>query len=293
MIDRSRSLPVLLLVVAACSSWLSEHQRLLEQLPEAEAIGDQSCAACHRDQAKRLKKTVHAEVLGCETCHGPGGRHVTSPPANIAGKDDLSRMTARGKSEMCLDCHEAMVRRWARADHAKAVPCFDCHSNVVHFDPPRGRLPPSRFSTQMAFCQQCHLAGTLGMEQLFHHPVRDGEVECRSCHSVHGQNRPDFVLQDGGVCGRCHLRQAGPKVFRHPALDEGCAVCHRAHGSPLRALLLQRGNNICLQCHFEPGFPVIEGVNHTDFLASGALCFDCHVQVHGSNSDPSLLGRLR
>jgi DmsE family decaheme c-type cytochrome len=271
---------------------LSEHARLLQREPTAQKIGDQTCVSCHPQQGQALSRTVHRDVLGCESCHGPGSLHIGQPPLHIAGPKQLLAMSTLGQSEMCLECRPPLVPAWPGANHS-VLACFQCHSDVVHFAPKKGERPPRAFLRQDAFCDQCHAADTADFRQIFHHPVPEGQMTCAACHNVHAKSPKGIPLLDGSACARCHPREGGAKVFRHVALDDGCQVCHAGHGSPIRALLTQEGNSLCLQCHFQANFPVIEGIDHRAYLARGAACYDCHVEVHGSDSDPSLLGRLR
>lgn len=268
----------------------SEHGKLLHR-EAAEPVGAEMCIACHAEQADALSHTVHAKDVSCESCHGPGSLHVADPPGHIVGPKDLLGMSPRGKAEMCLGCHTKMTFSWAHAQHAK-VACWQCHSDVVHFTPRTAEKPPRAFVRGADFCNQCHVADTADFQQVFHHPVPEGKMTCADCHSVHGDGRA-VALEPSATCARCHARQAGPKVFRHAALDDGCQVCHAAHGSPVAALLTQQGNSLCLQCHFEAKFPVIMGVDHREHLARGRACYDCHTEIHGSDTDPTLLGRLR
>lgn len=285
------------LAAGACraGSRPAEHGRLVEALAGVKAIGPEECAVCHEDVVEAQAKTVHEDAPGCETCHGPGGEH-TEDPARIVGAAALRGLSPRGKAEMCLSCHAGLVGDWNHAEHARGgLTCFECHRDVVHFEVTSAAAvePPKTFRRAAGFCDQCHGADALGFRQPFHHPVPEGQVDCADCHAVHGQSLGSAPREATEACGRCHARQAAPRVFRHAALDEGCNVCHAAHGSPLPALLTQDGNSLCLQCHFDAAFPVIEGVDHDDYLAAGARCYDCHTEVHGSNSDPSLLGRIR
>lgn len=277
----SRAWLAIACLASACGG-ASEHGRLLASLGGATELGAASCLPCHPQQSEALGRTVHAKTPGCERCHGPGSEHMKELPKHILGPDQLGRMSARGRSEMCLRCHRDLARGWSRSAHADALSCARCHPDVVHFEVAGAARPPGEADD---FCDQCHAADTADFDQVFHHPVPEGDMRCADCHSIHGERRRS--------CARCHRPQSRSRVFRHAALDEGCAVCHQAHGAPLRGLLRQRDNHLCLQCHFAPGFPLIEGVDHRRFLAGGALCFDCHVEVHGSDTDPSLLGGLR
>jgi DmsE family decaheme c-type cytochrome len=284
--------------VVACGRWIapSSHARLVRAEAASIAVPDQDCLGCHADQADSLGHGVHRKVLGCQTCHGPGKQHIEEPPGHIVGAQKLRALGPSGQSEMCLDCHGSLLLPWTQGDHAAAsLSCASCHADVVHFKVTEAVKPAADFRKQQGFCQQCHALDTLGFRQIFHHPVPEAAMDCTSCHSVHGRLERTVALGTNGPgeCARCHRRQAETHVFEHPAMRDGCLACHQAHGSPLRALLTEPGNTLCLKCHLEASFPVIEGVDHSTLLARGGACYDCHVDVHGSNTDPSLLGRLR
>lgn len=270
----------------------TEHARVLSTVPlGAKLVGAQECLDCHTTIAESVATTVHAKNQGCETCHGPGDMHVADGPGFIAGKNALAGMSPRGKAEMCLSCHEDHAVGWMGSDHARAgLACAECHNDVVHFKQADTPKPPPELASVTDFCVQCHASDAAMFSHAYRHPVMEGEMGCNDCHATHGETNR---ARPAAGCATCHAEQAGPKVFRHAALDEGCTSCHVAHGGPIPALLQQDGNGLCLQCHMEPGFPMIAGVDHGDALARGDRCNDCHVEVHGSNSDPSLLGRMR
>lgn len=273
----------------------TEHARLIATLPkEAVAVGSTECIDCHSTIGDWFTASFHAKEPGCETCHGPGDLHVSDGPANIVGEKALDTLSPLGRSQMCLACHTERAVDWPRSDHARGgLSCAQCHTDGVHFKQPGAVDPPSTFASATEFCTQCHAASAADFQQPFHHPVPEGEMGCTDCHSPHGEHarRPEIAAAQG--CGSCHAEQAGPKVFRHAALDEGCSVCHLSHGGPRQGLLSQEGNGLCLQCHHEATFPVIAGVDHATFLAQESRCWDCHVELHGSNADPTLLGRVR
>jgi DmsE family decaheme c-type cytochrome len=272
----------------------SEHAKLVKTEAGPTAADDADCAACHADQGDRLAHTVHRKNLGCQHCHGPGQQHMDDPPGHIASAAKLRALSTAGQSDMCLGCHGSMTVHWQGSDHASGgLACVACHTDVVHFQTSGEVKPPLAFRKQQGFCQQCHGIDTLGFAQVFHHPVPEGAMDCTSCHAVHGKLDRTIALEQGDSCGQCHRRQVQNHVFPHAALREGCLTCHQPHGSPLRALLTEPSNTLCLKCHLEAGFPVIEGVDHTTMLAGGSRCYDCHVEVHGSNTDPTFLGRLR
>ena len=273
----------------------TEHARLVAALPaEAQALGWEQCVDCHTTVADWFAASFHAKQPGCETCHGPGDLHVSDGPGNIVGETALESLSPQGKSQMCLACHVERAVDWPRSDHARGgLACAECHTDGLHSRQDGAVEPPTSFGDTSAFCTQCHAASAADFRQPFHHPVAEGAMSCTDCHSPHGEHARRPELAAARACASCHAPQSAAKVFRHEALEEGCAACHVAHGGPLQGLLLQDGNGLCLQCHHVPAFPVIAGVDHRTFLAQESRCWDCHVEIHGSNSDPSLLGRLR
>jgi predicted CXXCH cytochrome family protein len=121
-------------------------------------------------------------------------------------------------------------------------------------------------------------------------------MKCTECHSPHKGS----VLAGGGTallsqdenCLKCHPAQRGPYVFEHEAMQEGCTICHAAHGSVNAKMLTVRDSNLCLKCHFQQvqgGDIYIGGQIHTQRLQLGA-CWTagCHEAVHGSRVNPSL-----
>jgi DmsE family decaheme c-type cytochrome len=145
--------------------------------------------------------------------------------------------------------------------------------------------------SEPALCFTCH--GTVQAEFALpiHHRVPENLMKCTDCHNAHGTmnlaslNKPNYE-----TCVKCHVEKRGPYVYEHPAAKvEGCVSCHNPHGSTNRMLLVRReGRQLCLQCH--NGFHGQAAVPHSrlGFQTSGE-CTRCHVAVHGSNSDPTLL----
>lgn len=276
----------------------AEHARLLAAAapPKTAAVGAENCVDCHSTIGDFVAASVHAKAPGCESCHGPGEAHLSDGPGNILGRDALAGMSATGRSEMCRSCHSERRLDWLGSDHARAdVACESCHADAVHWKPKADAVePPASFPDATGFCSQCHADAAAEFRQPFRHPVAEGEMTCASCHAPHGEDARRLHAGGGDDrCASCHADQAAPKVFRHDALEDGCATCHATHGSAVPGMLKQDGNGLCVSCHLEPGFPVIGGFDHRQALASGARCWDCHTETHGSNSDPGFLGRIR
>src|SRR5918995_5250042 len=76
-------------------------------------VGDDTCLGCHDDRNKGYADTAHGQAAnprspkaqqGCESCHGPGGKHVEDP--SVPGSIRIfGRIPASDASETCLSCH--------------------------------------------------------------------------------------------------------------------------------------------------------------------------------------------
>jgi len=296
----------------------------------ANLAGAETCVGCHAEIGAQFQRNVHARLAefetrgrvrhrgaGCEACHGAGSRHAESGDKELIFS--FKKEEARESNENCLACHaENAGHEWASSDHAlTGMSCTDCHR--IHqsrrpfatTEKPVGAMlamhadaPPPRYSLvkpEPQLCLECHRDKTAQMLFTSHHPVREGKMQCSSCHQVHGsperQLRTDERVND--LCLKCHTAKQGPFVFEHPPVVENCLTCHEPHGTVANNLLRQNEPFLCLQCH-EAHFHVgRSGVTGTVTLPSGGStnpfgekgwrtafgtkCSECHSQVHGTD----------
>jgi predicted CXXCH cytochrome family protein len=181
-----------------------------------------SCQGCHT--VNNLGNAVTDTTAGwrsthderyhdvqCESCHGPGLNHVTTPQrgqmlASILA--DTGRATTNGCSECHAGTHHPFVEEWRKSGHG-------AQSNPTVPSPTNAR----------ADCQGCHNAlGVLaswGVNTNFTEKqsttyTRAG-VTCVVCHDPHGsgfdkQLRFAIDVRDTeqNLCMKCHQRRAVP-----------------------------------------------------------------------------------
>jgi DmsE family decaheme c-type cytochrome len=255
------------------------------------------CADCHDEVAAGMSDQIHMRIepfevggrtVGCEGCHGDGTAHMEE------GDPDLIRtfveMTSED-SDACMRCHNAKgMSEWHASTHSmEGVACFECHS--IHDSKKR----------PLDSCRSCHQETYAQFELPNHHPVREGRMNCVSCHNPHRateyQLNTDMRLND--LCYTCHQAKEGPFIFEHEPVVEDCRLCHVPHGSVTENLLTANEPMLCLQCHefhFHAGLVSPEGaVDVGGFerenphgidsmnVAFTTRCSQCHSQVHGTD----------
>jgi DmsE family decaheme c-type cytochrome len=260
-------------------------------------VGDETCTTCHETEGKGLRSTLHGKAQNgrtpaaragqaCETCHGPGQKHVDS-----GQKEDIRRfdvMKVRDANETCLSCH-------SRASHAnfqgsmhdaRNVSCATCHS--VHS--PKSEKAQLKTATTVETCATCHKQEAMKVKKSGHMPLREGKMDCASCHSPHGSNNVRMLKAGNSLnetCASCHAEKRGPFVWDHAAGRENCASCHDPHGSNNDRMLVAKEPMLCQRCHVASRHPatIYDGrqIAAASNRAIGRSCVNCHSQIHGSN----------
>jgi len=269
--------------------------------PGATYIGSQVCQACHQQQFAAFGETLMGKIFlknarsplerqGCEACHGPGSKHledVTNPANNIRfGPKSVQSVTEQ--NAVCLQCHRKGGRLfWQGSPHqARDVACVTCHS-VMSPKPARAQL---KAPDQLTLCKQCHPVFVAQQMNWSHMPVREGKLQCTSCHNPHGTITEKLIPENSvnELCYRCHMDKRGPFLWEHPPVKESCLNCHKPHGSNNIRLLRIREPRLCQQCHNEGGHPRTAFAGGTtdpgaDRRFLGRSCALCHSFIHGSN----------
>lgn len=206
-------------------------------IPGATYVGNKACADCHArittifpaspharlhldertlvaatksaaDDAKPAAPPRNARLdqgSGCESCHGPGSRHVAT---GGLGRDKFIVNPGR-KPDQCFECHQATQAEFHLPQHHPVLEgkmnCVQCHdphgSDILK---PTGGLAMARPDES---CAQCHREQTRPV--VFEHAaMREG---CAACHTPHGSiNSKMLTSRDSNLCLRCHAQVQGP-----------------------------------------------------------------------------------
>ena len=258
--------------------------------------GTARCVSCHARQSKAYYAQPHgrkwdertpAADIGCERCHGAGRAHDLDP-----GKKGLikmfTRMSPREATKECLSCHYKSQHALTQGSthDARNVTCVDCHS-VHSAKSEHGHL---KGETATATCAQCHQDKAAKMQRSGHMPVREGKMDCETCHDPHGST--NVKLLRGGstlneACLRCHAEKRGPFLWEHSPVSEKCTSCHDPHGSSNSRMLVTKETMLCQRCHVGTRHPATPYDGAALAAGSNRLinrgCINCHQTIHGSN----------
>jgi predicted CXXCH cytochrome family protein len=220
-------------------------------------IWNETCITCHsvagQPQINLSQLTVNSRVvelgIACESCHGPGEKHVRLmtlaettelDPAMRADAKLINpaKIDSRVSAEICGQCHNV-----SGATHAESF--------LTTGYPYRagGDLEKSHFTIDYAYAKK----------------TKD----------IIGQ----LVFWDDGNCrvgGREYLGLIDSPCYKQGTLT--CVSCHSMHdSSPDDQLAAEMdGNQACLQCHTD----MVENISaHTHHAAdsSGSNCYNCHM----------------
>ncbi len=302
--NRPRGLALAALLVAVLLSDMAASQSVDEDEPSYSREGADSCFACHDDQQTlaifRTKHAVPTDANGpfghgqlqCESCHGPSGDHAgrvrrgeERPPSIDFGADSVTEIPVQ--NALCMNCHtgDEGVAWHASGHDSDDVACADCHVSHAASD------PVMTTATQPEVCFECHQYERSQALKPYSHPLREGKMDCSSCHSSHGNSTDTLLTQHSpnGTCYDCHAEKRGPYLWEHAPAVEDCGSCHDPHGSNNPGMVSLRGPMLCQGCHSQAGHPSIPRT--PDELAGGMPsqyllgrnCMNCHTAVHGSN----------
>jgi DmsE family decaheme c-type cytochrome len=264
------------------------------QSPTATYVGEDTCLTCHAGQKEGYFDSPHhramdprtpAAAKSCETCHGPGSDHASDPVHNKV--KDFQKASSTDINATCTSCHNKGEHAlWDGSTHeARGLACTSCHS--VHS--PKSEKAQLRGRTQMELCATCHRDKVAKLDRSGHMPVREGKMDCTTCHNVHGSTNVKLLRKGdtiAGMCTTCHADKRGPFLWEHAPASEGCTTCHDPHGSQNERMLVAKLPILCQRCHVSTRHPSTiydSGVLATSNRLFGRSCVTCHAAIHGSN----------
>jgi len=241
----------------------------------------QNCQDCHGSQillrfdtaTTRYETRFTSLAINCESCHGPGRRHVEIMEAGAEAEDiGLPSLGALGKDEsleICFRCHA--VKQPLRLGFLPGMGLERFYSLKAPLWIDEPLRPDGRIRT---FAYQ--------MNHLYSECYLNGPMTCVDCHAPHGlgyrdiSGRPLQGRFDDAQCLDCHpsKAEAASAHTHHPPDSDGssCVACHmpyRQHPTVGGAIRFSRSDHtIAIP---RPGAEDREG--------TPSACVLCHVGV--------------
>ncbi|HJU73842.1 MAG TPA: tetratricopeptide repeat protein [Gemmatimonadaceae bacterium] len=218
------------IALADCGDW-----------PPTRVLGDEprfaNCQSCHGsqiavslDSTARSYRTSYSTLgINCESCHGPGRRHITLVENGDAartgdiGMRALATMSKDNSLGVCWQCHA--LKDQLAAGYNSGGDLLAHYSTLLPILGDNPWYADGRIRT-FAY-QQGHLYSDC---------YRSGSMTCTTCHDPHSQQYRDVAGAplpgrfDDRQCTSCHQSKAmNPQAHtHHPAGSEGsrCVACH-------------------------------------------------------------------
>ncbi len=245
------------------------------------------CASCHTVSNlgntvtgpggyAAVQDTVYYDVQ-CESCHGPGFDHASTPDASTPPLASIAVDTADAAGS-CGECHNGThhpyTEQWEQSRHGEAN--LEVVDEII--------LNPAQYG---ASCGPCHEGRSIlkawgvtdnyvERNQVVSHQNAQG-VTCAVCHDPHGSENAgqlrysiDDPSIEGNLCMKCHARRFEPQSTssRGPHAPQGAVFLGTAGWYPT-------GSDTTPQAS-----------THGDPVANPRLCAGCHVARFTIN-DPS------
>ncbi len=246
-----------------------------------------NCEQCHGSQillafdsaARRWDTRVRSLSIDCESCHGPGRRHVALMRAPVAtrtadiGLEPLGTLDKAASVRTCLRCHalKDVVRpgylpgRSLEAYYSLALPLLGGDwtapdGRTTQFAYQQGHLRSDCYLDGSLTCVDCHDPHTQHYRTIAGVPLagRDDDRQCLDCHPSKGAEPGALTAHThhaatsaGSRCVACHMPYRQERIvgeaIRYARSDHTIAIPRPAYDSAVGV------GSACRGCHRDRG----------------------------------------
>ncbi|MCX7173855.1 MAG: multiheme c-type cytochrome [Proteobacteria bacterium] len=204
------------------------------------------CAECHStrfeknyDADKKAFASSWSEInVSCESCHGPGLKHVSWAAGPREDKQDKGLATVfdeRRNVNWAQDPQTGQtVRSSPRTSNREIETCARCHArrgqfsdSFIHGQTLGDSFRPATLDPGLYWADGQMRDEVYNYGSFLQSRMHAQGVTCSDCHEPHSQR---LRAPGNAVCGQCHLltTYAAPKHHHHTENSKGsqCAECH-------------------------------------------------------------------
>ena len=256
----------------------------LSEWPPHRVLGTEksfmNCQNCHGSQIrlrfdetiKKFRTEFRSLSINCESCHGPGRRHVelmrqdTTGTREDIGMKSLAVLSKDESLQICFQCHA--LKDVLKEDYLPGMPvehAFSFKSPMLAKNPyfPDGRIREFGYQQNHLFsdcylngsmtCVDCHDPHTQEYRDIWGTPLQGkfDDGQCTACHpsktvnvKQHTRHRPD---SPGSRCVACHM-----PFLQHPGIGDRIRFARSDHTIPIPRPEFDQSlglDNACSQCH--------------------------------------------
>ncbi len=225
----------------------------------------------HESEAGKYSTRYTTLQINCESCHGPGRRHIdlmeTADLDTLAdiGITVLSTATKDESLDKCFECHA--VKASLSKNYLSGMPLaahFALKFPILATAPymPDGRIKSFGYQQNHLFsdcyingsmtCVDCHDPHSTGSRDVWFEPLvgKFDDGQCISCHPSKAENREGHSYHQtdspGNVCTSCHM-----PFLQHPLLGHDVRFARSDHVIPIPRPAFDDSlgiENACAQC---------------------------------------------
>ena len=187
------------------------------------------CADCHSTDLKKnfdvdlkIYDTQWSSInVSCESCHGPGGKHLQYINSNgHLGEDKVSdsylyQVNSEDKKQQVEDCAHC---------HSRRSPITNSYVNDEEFMDQYipSLINPGLYHTDGQILDEVYVYGSFVQSKMYRR-----DVGCTDCHNPHSL---ELKLEGNNLCTQCHIKEKYDVISHHfhPVDTESskCINCH-------------------------------------------------------------------
>lgn len=238
----------------------------------------EKCGGCHATGADLEKGTFFEAGVGCESCHGPGSRHVVLPKTAVFDKRQTivnpSKLPAGIRTQICGACHgrgESIKNKdadWpvgfrpgrALGSYQKFISLAGEGAQVDYTNAAVDRhhqeyndWKQSIHAQKGVSCTSCHYVHQLGLPPTQFQTVGAGSGQCLSCHTGN-TNKYAHSIHSFSNCIGCHMPRIEMSTESGPALRHTFKLM--SPEASLKAGGVDEQPNSCSSCHHHKKTPL-------------------------------------